>query len=131
MASDYAGENMKPSRRSNLLTAAWLLAIMACASSSDRSLAKRGLPAEERHGFIIQHGYQVPLEIRQAFERGQVVSGMDKEFVFQLYGRPDRTSGKALAWEYLDKQGRLVTGLTFRDDKVDSIYGDAGGGTRP
>lgn len=110
-----------------ILAAGAILLLDACVPKPNRPLAARGLPAEERHGFIIQKGYDTPLEIRQAFVDGRIVQGMDRDLVFQLYGRPDRSREGDAAWEYLDKKGRLITGIKFKNEKVDSIYGDRGG----
>lgn len=106
------------------------MVLLACAAKPPKTLAKRGLPAKERHGFIIQDGMRTPLQIRQAFEAGYVVPGMDREFVFQLYGRPDKGFDTD-SWEYLDEKGQLITGLTFKEDKVESISGDPNGGAPP
>ena len=105
-------------------------AILNCASAHNKPLVSRGLPADERRDFTLQNGYNVPPNIRDAFIAGYVVPGMSKELVFQLYGAPDRASGRDSKWEYVNETGQLITGITFKDDKVDSIYGDPNGGIR-
>ena len=56
---------------------------------------------------------------------------MRKEFVFQLYGPPDRNSEIGEGWEWYDRKGKLVTGVLFRGDLADSVYGDPFGGAPP
>ncbi len=53
---------------------------------------------------------------------------MARELVFQLYGAPDRTTGGDTNWEYVNNKGNLITGITFKNDKVEKIYGDPKGG---
>lgn len=114
-----------------LLTLATLLTIaMGCSSTYSKPLVSRGLPANDRRDFIIQNGYEIPPNIRQAFVDGYVVAGMSKELVFQLYGAPDRASSRDTRWEYVNEKGQLVTGITFKQEKVETVYGDQNGGSR-
>jgi hypothetical protein len=101
---------------------------MACASNYNRPLVSRGLPAEERKDYIIQNGFGIPENIKQSFLDGFVEVGMGRELVFQLYGAPDRTSGHDTNWEYVNNRGNLITGITFKADKVEKVYGDPKGG---
>ena len=103
--------------------------IMACAGSANRPLVSRGLPADERKDYIVQNGYGIPENIKQSFLNGVVEVGMTKELVFQLYGAPDRTTGKDTNWEYVNSKGSLITGISFKNDKVESVYGDPLGGS--
>jgi hypothetical protein len=107
---------------------AGFLVLMACASSYNRPLVSRGLPAEERKDYIIQNGFGIPENIKQSFLDGYVEVGMARELVFQLYGAPDRTTGRDTNWEYVNNRGNLITGITFKDDKVEKVYGDPKGG---
>lgn len=61
-----------------------------------------------------------------------VVIGMCKELAFQLYGAldSDRSSNKDTKWEYVNDKGQLVIGLTFKFEKVETIYGDPKGGAK-
>jgi hypothetical protein len=102
----------------------------ACASSYIRPLVFRGLPAEERKDYIIQNGFGIPENIKQAFLDGFVEVGMTREMVFQLYGAPDRTTGGDTNWEYVNSKGGLITGLTFKGEKVEKVYGDPRGGNQ-
>jgi hypothetical protein len=104
------------------------LLVLACASNYTRPLVSRGLPAEERKDYIIQNGYGIPENIKQAFLEGYVEVGMARELVFQLYGAPDRTTGGDTNWEYVNNKGNLITGITFKADKVEKVYGDPKGG---
>lgn len=110
------------------LGAAALGLVVGCASSYNRPLVSRGLPPEERKDYIIQNGYGIPENIKQSFLAGFVEVGMSRELVFQLYGAPDRTSGKDTNWEYVNNRGTLITGITFKADKVEKVYGDPKGG---
>lgn len=101
---------------------------LGCASNYNRPLVSRGLPAEERKDYIIQNGFGIPENIKQSFLDGYVEVGMGRELVFQLYGAPDRTSGKDTNWEYVNNRGNLITGITFKADKVEKVYGDPKGG---
>lgn len=110
------------------MAAAALSLVLGCASSYNRPLVSRGLPPEERKDYIIQNGYGIPENIKQSFLAGYVEVGMSRELVFQLYGAPDRTSGKDTNWEYVNNRGTLITGITFKTDKVEKVYGDPKGG---
>jgi hypothetical protein len=110
------------------LLAAGCLALMACGPTYTRPLVSRGLPAEERKDYIIQNGYGIPENIKQSFLEGYVEVGMARELVFQLYGAPDRTTGGDTNWEYVNNKGNLITGITFKADKVEKVYGDPKGG---
>ncbi len=105
-----------------------LALLFACAPTYNRPLVTRGLPAIERKDYIVQNGYGIPELVKQSFLDGYVATGMNKELVYQLYGNPDRTGESDSHWEYINARGILVTGLKFRGDKVDSIFGDPRGG---
>lgn len=111
-----------------LALAAMLAMVLGCASSYNRPLVSRGLPAEERKDYIIQNGFGIPENIKQSFLDGFVEVGMSRELVFQLYGAPDRTTGHDTNWEYVSNRGNLITGITFKTDKVEKVYGDPKGG---
>ena len=108
---------------------AGVLVVLACASSYNRPLVSRGLPVEERKDYIIQNGFGIPENIKQSFLDGYVEVGMARELVFQLYGAPDRTTGGDTNWEYVNNKGNLITGITFKIDKVEKVYGDPRGGS--
>src|SRR5262245_45969776 len=84
---------------------AWV--VVACASNANLPLVSRGLPADERKDYIIQNGYGIAENIKQSFLNGIVEVGMTKELVFQLYGAPDRTTGRDTNWEYVNSKGNL------------------------
>ena len=113
------------------LAAAVGFSLLACASNYTRPLVSRGLPAEERKDYVIQNGFGIPENIKQAFLDGYVEVGMTREMVFQLYGAPDRTTGGDTNWEYVNNKGNLITGITFKGDKVEKVYGDPRGGSPP
>ncbi|HKP94256.1 MAG TPA: hypothetical protein VJ385_00740 [Fibrobacteria bacterium] len=119
---------MRAALRPVFLTAGCLVALAACASNYTRPLVARGLPAEERKDYIIQNGFGIPENVKQSFLDGFVEAGMAREMVFQLYGAPDRTTGGDTNWEYVNNKGNLITGVTFKNDKVEKVYGDPKGG---
>lgn len=98
---------------------ACLAVLLACAPIPDGPLADRVLPVEKRHAFLASQEADAPREIRTAFMDGLVVRGMIREWVMELYGRPDRITD--LGWEYLDRKGNLILGVHFDHDKVDSV----------
>ncbi len=105
--------------------------LIGCASNYTRPLVSRGLPTEERKDYIIQNGFGIPDNIKQAFLDGFPLEGMSREMVFQLFGNPDRTPGGDTSWEYVNNKGSLITGISFKNDKVEKIYGDPKGGSEP
>lgn len=105
-----------------------LAGLLACAQPYNRPLVTRGLSAEERKDYIIQNGFGIPEQVKQAFLDGYVEVAMPREMVFQLYGAPDRTSEADANWEYVNRRGNLVTGISFKNDKVEKVYGDPKGG---
>jgi hypothetical protein len=108
-----------------------LFLVMGCAPSYTRPLVSRGLPDDERKDYIIQNGFGIPEPIKQSFLEGFPIEGMAREMVFQLYGNPDRTTEGDTNWEYVNSKGNLITGITFKNDKVEKIYGDPKGGSLP
>ncbi len=121
---------MRASLLTAFLAAGCLAMLLACAQAYTRPLVSRGLPAEERKDYIIQNGYGIPENVKQSFLDGFVEVGMARELVFQLYGAPDRTTGGDTNWEYVNNKGNLITGITFKADKVEKVYGDPKGGNQ-
>lgn len=126
-----AGGSIRTGAARLSVAAALGISLIACASGYTRPLVSRGLPAEERKDYIIQNGFGIPENIKQAFLDGYVEVGMAREMVFQLYGAPDRTTGGDTNWEYVNNKGNLITGITFKGDKVEKVYGDPRGGNPP
>lgn len=107
---------------------AYLLAFLFACAANNRPLITRGITDEERRFYIIQNGYGIEPEIRQAFLEGELKLGMNKDLVFQMYGAPDRTRKDNTVWEYVNRGGQVVTGLKFEADSLAEIYGDPTGG---
>jgi hypothetical protein len=105
-----------------------VLGMVSCATSYNRPLVSRGLSAEERKDYIIQNGFGIPEPVKQAFLDGYVEVGMARDMVFQLYGAPNRGSNGDDTWEYVNQRGSVVTGVNFKNDKVEKVYGDPKGG---
>jgi hypothetical protein len=105
---------------------------LSCAAGNGSGLCSRGLSRGEREAYLAEHGYDgLGRDIRDAFLEGRPAKGMPRELVFRLYGIPDRNSDTGEGWEYLDREKRLVTGVHFKEEEVDSIYGDPLGGSAP
>lgn len=98
---------------------ALLLALVSCAATSSGPLDSRTLPEEKRYEFLKARGTDTSPEIRNAFIDGQVIRGMPREWVLELYGRPDGFLDSG--WEYRDNKGNPVLGVFFEQDTVDSI----------
>lgn len=105
-----------------------VLFVMGCASNYTRPLVTRGLPEEERKDYVIQNGFGMPENIKQAFLEGYPEVGMARELIYQMYGSPDRASEGDTHWEYVNNKGTVVTGFVFKNDKVEKIDGDPKGG---
>jgi hypothetical protein len=101
--------------------AAGLLLLVACAAGPDGSLEARTLPEEKRYAYLQRYGTGAAPEIRNAFMEGLASPGMPREWVLQLYGRPDRITDRT--WEYLGGGKDLIVGIRFDKDVVDSVYG--------
>ncbi len=106
-----------------------LAILIGCASKYTRPLVSRGLPSEERKDYIVQNGFGIPENIKNAFLEGYPIEGMGRELVYQLFGAPDRTSNHENLWEYVDGKGLVIVGLTFKNDKIEKIVGDPQGGS--
>ena len=75
---------------------------------------------EKRYEFLETNGKDASLEVRNAFMEGEVVSRMPREWVLQLYGKPDRITDRS--WEYFDGKGRTVLEIFFEMETVDSVF---------
>jgi hypothetical protein len=116
------------SRLKALLPLAALVLLLACANQYTKPLVTRGLSPVERKDYIIQNGFGLTEPVKQAFLDGFVEVGMPREMVFQLYGAPDRSSESDTKWEYVNRSQNLVTGINFKNDRVEKVYGDPRGG---
>jgi hypothetical protein len=96
-----------------------LFILIACASGPEGTLASRLLPVEKRNDFVQANGVDARPEIRNAFVNGEVVRGMAREWVLQLYGRPDRITDRS--WVYQDRKGNRILEIFFERDTVDSV----------
>jgi outer membrane protein assembly factor BamE (lipoprotein component of BamABCDE complex) len=105
-----------------------ILGLVSCATSYNKPLVTRGLSAVERKDYIIQNGFGIPEPVKQAFLDGYVEVGMARDMVFQLYGAPNRGANGEDTWEYVNNRGTVVTGINFKNDKVEKVYGDPKGG---
>ena len=112
--------NKKPARTiPGVSGMALLLALASCAPTSHDPLHSRTLPEEKRYEFLVTRGSDNSPVIRDAFIDGRVIRGMPREWVLELYGRPDGVLDSG--WEYRDKGGNLLLGIIFDQDTVDSV----------
>lgn len=95
------------------------LVLLSCAAMHEGSLDSRTLPVEKRFEFVQSNGSEASTEVRNAFVEGVVVRGMARNWVLQLYGRPDRSAENG--WEYLDRNGNPVLQVLFENDLVDTL----------
>jgi len=98
---------------------ALLLTLISCAATSRDPLDSRTLPEEKRYEFLKVKGSDFSPEIRNAFIDGEVIRGMPRDWVLELFGRPDGFLDSG--WEYRDNKGNPVLGVFFEKDTVDSI----------
>jgi hypothetical protein len=103
----------------SLSRAVFLAALVSCATVPDGPLGFRILPVEKRYEFLQDEHSDISPEIRNAFMEGEVVPGMPRDWVLQLYGRPDRITDRS--WEYFDDKGEPVLEISFERDYVDSV----------
>jgi hypothetical protein len=116
-------------RAGGLISAATGVALLlGCAGGYTPPLTQRGVPADERRDYVIQNGYGIPEPVKQAFLDGYVVEGMSKEMVYHLFGAPDRAANRDSQWEYVNRKGQLITGVHFKNDKIERVDGDPSGG---
>lgn len=110
-----------------LIVISWFF--FSCATN--KPLATRGLSPEERRYYIIQNGYGLTQEVKDAFLDGYPVKGMSKDLVFQLFGPADREILRGDQWEYLNSRAKIITGVRFKDNLAIEIIGDPRGGLEP
>jgi hypothetical protein len=96
------------------------LSFVSCATVPEGPMGLRLLPVEKRYDFLQTSGTDTPVEVRNAFLEGMTVPGMPREWVLQLYGRPDRITDRS--WEYFDGKGKAVLEIYFENDAVDSVH---------
>lgn len=98
---------------------AFLAALAGCSTASNGSLDSRTLPEEKRYEFLKSRDSGVSPEVRNAFVDGRVIRGTPRDWVLELYGRPDGFQGDG--WEYRDGKGKPILVFHFAEDIVDSI----------
>jgi len=102
---------------------------VACATY--KPLTERGLSPEDRREHIVQNGYGLTSEVKDAFLKGYLVKGMSRDLVFQLFGPADRQSQFGNFWEYFDSRKKVITAIKFNEDVAEEILGDPKGGASP
>ncbi len=118
-----------------------VFALWGCASKAyNPVLIERGVEPFEREFHITQEGYGIPKSIKKTFMQGYIEEGMTQEMVRLLWGPPNRDFDDNKVWEYVDRQGNVITTVKFYDTKnilgrdyplVTEISGDRYGGSPP
>jgi len=116
------------------------LAISACAGRhSSPILVERGVPEYEREYLTTKEGYGIDNRLKKIFLAGYIEEGMNQEMVRLLWGPPDREFEDGSIWEFVNREGVLITRVKFKEAEklrlgiremvVSSIEGDRYGGS--
>lgn len=120
------------------------LAISACNSRYSSSvLVERGVEQYEREYFATKESMGIEKRLKDIFLQGYIEEGMTQEMVNLLWGPPDREREDGHVWEYLTREGNLITCLKWKKPEavrmkgyedelvLDKIEGDRYGGSEP
>lgn len=120
------------------------LAISACNSRYSSSvLVERGVEQYEREYFATKESMGIEKRLKDIFLQGYIEEGMTQEMVNLLWGPPDREREDGHIWEYLTRDGNLITRLKWKKPEavrmkgyedeliLDKIEGDRYGGSEP
>ncbi len=121
-----------------------VLALSACNSRYSSSvLVERGVEQYEREYFATKESMGIEKRLKDIFLQGYIEEGMTQEMVNLLWGPPDREMQDGYVWEYLTREGNLITRLKWKDPKqarlkgyehelvLEKIEGDRYGGSQP
>jgi len=91
------------------------LAIMSCSSRHvSPILIQRGVESYEREYLVTQEGFGIDNRLKKIFVQGYIEEGMSQEMVNMLWGPPDREFEDGTTWEYVTKEGNLITRVKFK-----------------
>lgn len=117
------------------------ISLLSCGKHSSPILVERGVEVYEREYLVTQEGYGLEPRLKKIFVQGYIEEGMTQEMVNMLWGPPDRELEDGMTWEYVTKEGNLITRVKFKksdvprlevyENKVASIEGDRYGGSLP
>lgn len=121
-----------------------VLALSACNSRYSSSvLVERGVERYEREYFATKESMGIDKRLKDIFLQGYIEEGMTQEMVNLLWGPPDREFQDGYVWEYLTREGNLITRLKWKKPEIvrlkgyeeelvlDKIEGDRYGGSEP
>lgn len=114
--------------------------MMSCAGKHDSPiLVERGVEEYDRKYFVEKEGYGVDKRLKDVFLAGYIEEGMTQHMVGMQWGPPDREFDDGKIWEYVTREGHLITRVKFKkSDKarlgvhemvVGVIEGDRYGGS--
>ena len=120
------------------------LSLSACNSRhSSPVLVERGVEQYEREYFATKESMGIEKRLKDIFLQGYIEEGMTQEMVNLLWGPPDREMQDGYVWEYLTREGNLITRLKWKDPEqarlkgyehelvLEKIEGDRYGGSQP
>lgn len=121
-----------------------VLALSACNSRYSSSvLVERGVEQYEREYFATKESMGIEKRLKDIFLQGYIEEGMTQEMVNLLWGPPDREMQDGYVWEYLTREGNLITRLKWKEPEqarlkgyehelvLEKIEGDRYGGSQP
>ncbi len=122
--------------------AATLLVTVGCSGRHvSPILVERGVQVYEREYLVTQEGYGIDNRLKKIFVQGYLEEGMNQEMVNMLWGTPDREFDDGMTWEFVNKEGYLISRVKFRRGDlprlgvyeyiVEGIEGDRYGGSLP
>lgn len=129
---------MKPMKLILVATAA--LTIFACSGRhTSPILVQRGVQEYEREYLVTQEGFGIDNRLKKIFVQGYLEEGMTQEMVNMLWGPPDREFDEGKTWEYVTREGNLISRVKFKPSTVsrlgitelviETIEGDRYGGS--
>ena len=117
---------------------AFMLFLGACSKYNSPILVERGVESFEREYHVTQEGYGIEPSLKKTFISGYVAEGMSQEMVGLLWGPPDRAFEENIVWEYVNREGSVITTVKFekhiirlgeRVPIVSDVIGDRYGGS--
>ncbi|HSQ42587.1 MAG TPA: hypothetical protein VLM37_09930 [Fibrobacteraceae bacterium] len=104
-------------------------------------LVERGVQQYEREYQVTEEGFGIDNRLKKVFLMGYIEEGMNQDMVNMLWGPPDREFDDGKIWEYLTREGNLITRVKFKRNEiarlgvhemiVEAIEGDRYGGSPP
>ena len=126
------------------LLALGALLFWSCASRySSPILIERGEGRKEweREYFVVKESMGIDKHLQNTFKQGYIEEGMTTDMVNLLWGPPDIEKADGMVWEYLTREGKLITRLFWKypeqarlkgyegEKVLDKIEGDRYGGS--